>query len=192
MPGDAADLLRDVAAILDSLGIRYVVGGSIASSLHGEARFTRDVDIIIELSADRIEPLAAALQPRFYVGLDAMKEALRTRDSFNAIDPESGLKVDFFVLGRSAFDLEEFRRGMREPSPPRGRAPLVYKTPEDTILRKLQWFRAGGEVSNQQWHDVLGVLATCRGRLDEAYLDRWAVELGVTDLLTKARAQASG
>jgi len=116
MPGDAADLLRDEAAILDSQGIGYVVGGSIASSVHGEARYTRDVEIVVELSADRLEPLANALQPRFYVSLDAMKEALRARDSFNAIDPESGLKVDFFILGRSAFDLEEFRRGMREES----------------------------------------------------------------------------
>lgn len=188
MPSGAADILRDVASILDSLGIRYVVGGSIASSVHGEARYTRDVDLIVELSQDRVEPLAKALEPRFYVSRDAMREALRARDSFNAIEPESGFKVDFFILGRGAFDLEEFRRGIRETAPPPGQTPIVYKTPEDTILRKLQWYRAGREVSDQQWNDVLGVLATCRGRLDNAYLDRWAAELDVTDLLAKARA----
>jgi len=184
----AADVLRDVVGILDSLGIRYVVGGSIASSVHGEARYTRDADLIVELLADRIEPLANALEPRFYVSRDAMREAVRERDSFNAIEPESGFKVDFFVLGRGAFDLEEFERGAREPFPPEGRTAIVYKTPEDTILRKLLWYRAGGEVSDQQWNDVLGVLATCRAKLDNAHLDRWASQLRVTDLLAKARA----
>lgn len=188
MRNGAADVLRDVCGILGSLGIRCVVGGSIASSVHGEARYTRDADIIVDLPMDRVEPLAKALEPRYYVSRDAMKEAVRRRDSFNAIEPESGFKVDFFILGRSAFDLEEFRRGVHEPNPPEGRPPIVYKTPEDTILRKLLWYRAGGEVSEQQWHDVLGVLAVGRGRLDVAYLDRWAAELGVTDLLAKARA----
>jgi len=190
MRSSAADVLRDVAGILDSLGIPYVVGGSIASSLHGEARYTRDADVIVDLPEDRLEPLAKALEPRFYVSRDAMREALRTRDCFNAVEPESGFKIDSFILGRGAFDLEEFRRGIREPSPPAGRSPLMYKTPEDTILRKLQWYRAGGEVSDQQWLDVLGVLAVGRDRLDHVYLDRWASELGVTDLLAKARAEA--
>ena len=189
MRSGPAEILRDVVAILDSLGIRYVVGGSMASSVHGEARYTRDADLVVELPPDRVEPLATALEPRFYVSREAMREALREGSSFNAIEPEAGFKVDFFILGRGAFDREEFRRGIREPSPPTGRTPIVYKTPEDTVLRKLQWSRAGRKVSDQQWHDVLGVLATCRGRLDEAYLDRWASELGVTDLLEKARAE---
>jgi hypothetical protein len=191
MSRNAVDVLRDVAAILDSLGIRYVVGGSMASSVHGEARYTRDADIVVDLAPNRVEPLAEALEPRFYVSRDAMREAVRARDCFNAIEPESGFKVDFFVVGRTAFDAEELRRGIREPSPPTGRPGLVYKTPEDIVLRKLLWYRSGGEASDRQWHDVLGVLATCRGRLDEAYLDRWAADLGVADLLAKARA-ASG
>jgi len=191
MPRDAVDVLRDVATILVSLGIRYVVGGSIASSVHGEARYTRDVDLIVDLTENQVEGLAGALEPRYYVSRHAIKEALRARDSFNAIDPESGFKVDFFILGPGSFDVEEFRRGIREPAPPPGHTPIVYKTPEDTVLRKLQWYRSGGEVSDQQWNDVLGVLATCRGRLDETYLDRWALDLGVSDLLAKARAEAA-
>src|SRR5262245_56517911 len=104
MPSGPVDILRDVVAILDSLGIRYVVGGSMASSVHGEVRFTRDADLIIDLPAGRVEALATALEPRFYVSRGTMHEALRERGSFNAIEPDSGFTVGFFVLGSGPFD----------------------------------------------------------------------------------------
>jgi hypothetical protein len=150
MSRHAVEILREVAGLLDSLGIPYVVGGSVASSLHGEPRFTRDADVVIELAEHQLAPLARALEPRFYVSLDAMREALRSRQSFNAIQPESGFKIDFFALGSSPFDLEEFRRRIPGPASAPEQAALMYKTPEDTILRKLQWFRMGGEVSEHQ------------------------------------------
>jgi len=98
-------------------------------------------------------------------------------------------KLDFFVLGDGAFDREEFRR--RVPmSIESGHPALYFKTPEDTILRKLLWFRDGGGTSEQQWRDVLGVIALQRGSLDDAYLDDWAGRLGIADLLNRARNQA--
>jgi hypothetical protein len=57
---------------------------------------------------------------------------------------------------------------------------------EATVLQKLIWFRKGGEVSDQQWRDVIGVLKIQAGRLDYNYLRRWSAELGITDLLNKA------
>jgi hypothetical protein len=173
--------------ILDELGIPYVIGGSFASSAYGEARSTRDVDVVVELRMDQVEPLAARLESDFYISRDAMSEAIRDHLSFNAIHLESMFKVDFFVLGTSAFDREEFRRRVSHPIGEVEGQTWLIKTPEDTVLRKLEWFRSGGEVSDQQWRDVLGVLAVWRGRLDESYLDRWAAALHVKDLLDKAR-----
>jgi hypothetical protein len=54
------------------------------------------------------------------------------------------------------------------------------------VLIKLEWFRKGGEVSTQQWRDVQGVLKVQGSRLDRAYLDKWAPEIGVADLLQRA------
>ena len=62
----------------------------------------------------------------------------------------------------------------------------MFASPEDTILSKLEWYRLGGEVSERQWRDVLGVLKTCAGELDLDYLHKWAKEIGVTDLLERA------
>ncbi len=63
-------------------------------------------------------------------------------------------------------------------------------SPEDTILSKLEWYRMGGEVSDRQWRDILGVLKTRSGELDLGYLRTWAGELKVADLLERALKEA--
>jgi hypothetical protein len=181
------EVLRQVVQVLDDLGVPYVIGGSFASSAYGEARSTRDADLVVELHADSIEALASRFESDFYISRDAMREAIREHRSFNAIHLESMFKVDFFVRGESAFDREEFGRRIARPLQELGGHTWFIKTPEDTVLRKLEWYRASGDTSEQQWRDVLGVLAVWRGRLDDGYLDRWAVTLGVSDLLERAR-----
>ena len=190
MAGSPSAVLAGAVRILDELGIAYLIGGSFASSAHGESRLTQDADVVIDLRPEQLEALAARLEPDFYLNRDAMREALNERRSFNAIHLDSAFKIDFFVLGAAPFDREEFARRSPLRVPELGGATLVFKTPEDTVLRKLEWYRSGGEVSEQQWRDVVGVLRFVGDRLDQAYLDRWAATLGVTDLLDKAREQA--
>lgn len=188
---ELARVLAEVRRRLDGLSVPFVVGGSIASSAYGEPRLTRDVDLVIELPVDRAAEFAAAFTPDFYVSLDAVLEAVRDRRSFNAVHVESGFKVDFFVRGDTAFDHEEFRRALPTPLGDAPALTMPVKAPEDSILRKLEWYRAGGGASEQQWRDVLALLALNAGLLDDAHLDRWALELGVGDLLRRAREQAS-
>lgn len=187
MAATPTEVLRRVVQVLDELGVAYVIGGSFASSAYGEARSTRDADLVVELRMDSVDAIASRLESDFYISRDAMREAIREHRSFNAIHLESMFKVDFFVRGESAYDREEFGRRVSRPVEELGGHTWIIKTPEDTVLRKLEWYRAGGDVSEQQWRDVLGVLAVWRGRLDEAYLDRWAATLAVGDLLEKAR-----
>ena len=58
-------------------------------------------------------------------------------------------------------------------------------SPEDIILSKLEWYRMGGEASDRQLRDILGVLKTKAGQLDLEYMRRWAKPLKVEDLLEK-------
>ena len=119
-----------------------------------------------------------------------MAEALVSRGTFNAIHEATSFKIDFFIKGSAPFAAEELQRSIRQIVEAGSSREVSIKSPEDTILRKLDWFRRGGEVSERQWQDVLSILMASRGELDDSYLDRWACELGVEDLLDRAR-QAS-
>ena len=153
-------------------------------------RASADVDFVVDPTADQLEALAEALGDEFYVYRDAMAEARRQPGTFNAIHEATSFKIDFFLKGPTAFDAEELRRSIRQRLG--ADPPIMIKSPEDTILRKLEWFRRGGGASDRQWHDVVSILGALRGRLDEGYLDHWAGDLGVTDLLDRARRESAG
>lgn len=185
------EVLTRVVAVLERLGVSYHLGGSLASSFHGVSRMTADVDIVIDADRGQLDLLAEALASDFYVSQTAMAEALAERRSFNAILLTGPYKVDFFVRGTRPFDVEEFRRAEVRELAFMGALRVRIKTAEDLILRKLEWFRLGGETSERQWSDVLGVLRATGGRLDEAYLNLWAREIHVEDLLESARHQSA-
>ena len=179
-------VLSQVAAILEQQGIRYVLVGSFASSIHGMYRSTADIDIVADIKVEQVRPLFEALRDSFYVDDQAIREAVVRQRSFNVIHFDSVFKVDFFVAKSDDFVMAQLdRRQLRRISPDRDEAVYVA-TAEDTILAKLRWFRAGNETSSTQWNDVVGVLGTSRQTLDFDYLRAWAKELGVSDLLEKA------
>jgi uncharacterized nucleotidyltransferase DUF6036 len=179
-------VLSQVAAILEQQGIRYVLVGSFASSIHGMYRSTADIDIVADIKPDQVRPLFEALRHSFYVDDQTMRDAVAQQRSFNAIHFDSVFKVDFFVAKSHDFGTAQLdRRQLRKISPDRNEAVYVA-TAEDTILAKLRWFRAGHETSNTQWNDVIGILGTSKQTLDFDYLRGWAKELGVSDLLEKA------
>jgi hypothetical protein len=94
--------------------------------------------------------------------------------------------VDVFIAKKRSFDLEQFRRRRLEIIVNEPERKAFVTTAEDIILAKLEWYRLGGGVSDRQWRDILGVLKVQAGRLDLDYLQKWAVELGVADLLQRA------
>jgi predicted nucleotidyltransferase len=182
-------VLSQVTNTLEQQGITYCLVGSFASSLHGMYRSTADIDILTDIKTEQIHPLFEALQESFYVDEHAMRDAVAQSRSFNAIHFDSVFKVDIFVGGSNEFAATQLnRRVLRRLSPDKDE--MVYvATAEDTILAKLQWYRAGHETSGTQWNDVLGVLATSRDSLDVTYLEKWANQLGLRDLLHNAFAE---
>ncbi|MBK8998041.1 MAG: nucleotidyl transferase AbiEii/AbiGii toxin family protein [Myxococcales bacterium] len=187
---DAISVALRVAAAVEAAGGTYFVGGSLASSLDGEPRSTNDIDFVIDLPVGRVAALAAALGPDFEVDEAMLRDALLRGTCANAFYLPWVLKVDFFGNAHGDFDESEFSRRRRVEV--RSGASLYVKSPEDTVLRKLAWYQAGGEVSERQWRDVQGVLRTHADDLDQSYLEAWSRRLGVEDLLAKARREALG
>lgn len=187
---EIVDVAAKVARALEAAGVPYLLGGSVAAGLMGEPRATRDIDFAVRLARGQVDGLVRALGDDFSVDEDALLDAIARGRSANIFHLPTVMKVDLFVRGGHPFDLSEFSRRIAvEISPEAGS--LYVASPEDNILRKLAWFRMGGEVSDQQWRDVLGMIRTAGPRLEAAYLDEWAVQLGVADLLARAREQAA-
>jgi len=177
-----------VAAALEDLGVPYFLGGSLASSIHGEPRATNDIDLVVDLRADLVDDLARRLGSDFEVDEEALRDAVLRRSSWNLFYLPLLLKIDLFQCGASPFDREELaRRQVIELGPQRR---LYVKTPEDSVLRKLLWYRQGEGVSEKQWRDVVEILRVGR-TLDQAHLARWAAALGIEDLLSRALTSAA-
>lgn len=187
--GPLALVLR-MAEVLDELGLRYALGGSMASSLVGEPRSTVDVDLAVQLDPASGEALLDRVDDAFYVPLDAARTAIRRQSSFNLVDTANALKVDIFVLGDGLLDRMQIERRLLVdvPGAPGG---IWVTSPEDQVLRKLDWYRQGERVSDRQWRDVVGILRVHRGSLDDAYLAATASALDLADDLEEARRQAA-
>jgi hypothetical protein len=190
LPTDNLRVVLEVIDAFDALGIAYALGGSLASSIHGIMRNTADADISVEPFPGLEDRLAALFGADYYVSPAAIRQAVRDRSTFNIINTSVGFKVDVFVRKERPFEYSLMRRRIPATMLDAPDRPIAVVTPEDCILLKLEWYRLGGETSDRQWSDILGVMRVQADRLDQAYLDRWAPELGVADLLAGARRDA--
>lgn len=190
MPNDPIAVTLLVIDALDALGVPYLIGGSLASAVHGVLRATLDTDLVADLRLEHAEPLARALGGTFYVDAESIREAVLHQRSFNVIHLETMFKVDVFVVKKRPFHHSQMERRMAQVIATDPDRTAYVATAEDTILAKLEWYRMGGDVSEQQWRDVLGVMKVQADRLDLAYLRQWAAQLNISDLLERAIKEA--
>ncbi len=181
--------ISPIVEALEQLGVSYHIGGSVASSVYGILRATIDADLVANLQLEQVRPLVKRLEAEYYIDEDMVRDAIKRRSSFNVIHLDTMLKVDVFIPKSRLFDQEELRRVQQEVLL-EGTRPFNVASPEGTILNKLEWYRMGGEVSDRQWNDILGVLKVQGTHLDMNYLQKWAANLNVTDLLERALVDA--
>lgn len=187
---EAGQVIGILAERLEAIEVPYFIGGSTASIVYGEMRTTRDVDVVIHVRGRRARELVDAFRDGFYVDEVAVERAMETGDCFNVIHELHFFQVDIFTPPESPRLDEQFqrRRAVRLEflDPPRR---VWLASPEDVILSKLEWYRAGAESSSLQYRDVLGILKA-QGELDAAYMQRSARERAIDDLLARALADA--
>jgi hypothetical protein len=170
--------LKLLLSKLDECGIPYMITGSFASNIHALPRATHDADVIIEAEERTLERFLESLGQAFYRSKEAAMDALAREQMFNVVHLETGFKVDLIIRKSRPFSRMEFSR--RQPAFYLG-ANRWFATAEDTILAKLEWSKASG--SERQFNDALNVAKLQRDNLDRPYLEKWAKELSIMDLL---------
>jgi len=110
MQGDSIRVTLLVTDVFEKLGVRYAVGGSLSSSLHGVMRSTLDVDIVADLRLEHMDAFVAALSSTFYAEDERIQGAIERHSSFNLVHYETAFKVDIFIPKRRAFDKMQLER----------------------------------------------------------------------------------
>ncbi len=187
-PVDPLAVAQFIGAQLEEIGLRYVIGGSVASSVMGEPRSSLDLDLMIDADPPKVLAFVRRLSESCYVDEQDALEAMSRRTSFNAVHFDTSMKIDFFIVEAEEFALDQLQRRQRLAIT--GGLSLYFYTAEDLIVRKLLWFRIGGETSEKQWRDVLGILRTSRREIDRLQLRSAAVKARVEDLLDRAMRDA--
>lgn len=191
MQNEPIEVTLKVTGILEKLGISYIIGGPLASTLYGMVRTTQDSDIIAEMQLKHVKPFVASLQNEFFIDEEMIPESIQHNSSFNIIHRDSMFKVDVFIPRPRPFNQSQLARAQRQTFSLESEMSANFASAEDTILSKLEWYLMGGEVSDRQWRDILGVLKTRAGELDLAYLHKWANELKVSDLFERALKEST-
>ena len=179
-------VFRKVQRALDEAGVPYMVTGSFASSVHGDPRASRDIDIVIAPDREQLSAFMRHFPPgEFYAQEDDALEAMAHGSIFNIVDFETGWRIDFIFRKNRPFSLEEFERrravevaGLR----------LFVAAPEDVLISKLEWAKMGE--SERQIEDAASIIRVQGEKLDVTYVERWARELGLERQWLAAKTRA--
>lgn len=180
-------VLGHILDALEEVDIPYMIVGSFASGFRGEFRATQDAHIVIDPTPEQLRAFLACVSDDFYVSPEVAAEALARRTQFNLVHFESAWKIDLIVRKERPFSRMEFERRQEGSI---GDHPAAINSPEDVILSKLEWAKASR--SERQVRDAAGVVAVWGDALDWDYLDRWAGQLAVSDLLDQLRPATPG
>lgn len=180
--------LRPVAEAFRRLGVRFYVGGSVASTFHGAIRSTMDVDLVCDLAEADVASFAESFGEEFYISLSAVQQAVQRKSCFNLIHLPTSYKIDVFVNRGRPFDLAAMDRAKDQDIVEGGGLTVPIATVEDSIVAKLERFRMTNETSERQWDDVSKMVALHEQSLDVEQMRSMAESIGVGDLLAKLLA----
>jgi hypothetical protein len=171
------DVLRIVSERLDAAQIPYMLTGSYALAFYTTPRMTRDLDLVISLSADDVGAIVKVFESDFYIDSDAVRSAVLSQRQFNLMHLESGIKVDLIIRKAGEYRQVEFARRQQVTF---AGVKTWIATREDLILSKLVW--AKDSESELQQRDVRSLIDPS---VDRKYVEQWAKRLGVDALLRK-------
>lgn len=187
---DPLELATLIAEAFEQVAVRYLLGGSLASTALGEPRATLDVDMVADLQLDQVPSWLAALGNDFVADRTWIQDEVKRRGSFQLIHNPTMTRIDVFVPKWEGVHLWKWKNRRRITLDPDTGQGIDITGPEGIVIQKLSWFRDGGKVSDRQWRDVLGVIKIHGDAMHHDELDHWAKQLGLADLLARAWTEA--
>lgn len=180
-----ASFLQRIISILEEVEVPYMLTGSLAAAYYAVPRATQDIDLVVEVLPTGLLSFTDLLSSAgYYVSLAAARDAFAHEGQFNAIDPETGWKVDFIIRKNRPFSISEFQRRVRASALG---LELYLATPEDLVVAKLEWAKKGE--SELQLRDVRAILKTSGPGFEWGYVDHWVGELALRDQWEAVRPQ---
>lgn len=180
------DLIGLFIEPLEAIGVSYMITGGVASVIYGDPRFTRDVDIVMELHRAEISALRSAFDPTaFYVPpVEALEEETSRPDGghFNILHRETALRADVYLAANDSLIEWGFDRRVRLQV---GGASIWVAPIEYVILRKLEYYEQSG--SDRHLRDVAMMLRISGETVDRDSLFQWAERLDLLEALEQAR-----
>jgi len=173
--------MTQVAHALEATGIPHVLVGSMSSNVHGFARSTKDIDLVVQTDSKSLDRLFDALKSSFDLDPQASFETITGTLRHILVAKDSKFKVEIFHLSPDAHDQERFRRRLTVAYPALN-ARVAILTAEDVIITKLRWARA------KDLEDVKDVLAVQGDALDWNYIHNWTGIHGTRAKLDEIRA----
>ena len=98
---DQLEFLGYVVGRLEAAGVPYMLTGSVAMSLYGQPRMTRDIDLVVECTSTGAEDWVRMFGSECYVSAEAVADAIARGGMFNVIHNE-----DLIVLMEHAADMD--------------------------------------------------------------------------------------
>lgn len=175
------EFMKLIALRLDSVGIPYMMTGSMAMAIYSMPRMTRDIDLVVEVTPTDVDKIISIFSEDCYIDQDSVMQAVSTHGMFSIIHNNWMVKADFIIRKNEDYRREEFAR--RQKINIENMAISVVAA-EDLILSKLIWGKRSQ--SELQLRDVCQMVSTV-SELDWKYMQNWADVLGVDDLLRKAK-----
>jgi hypothetical protein len=187
---EQSEFLRRAVQTLESLAIPYAIVGSWGSGVYGEARFTRDIDMVMDLPLAEVPRFCDSFPAReFYLNEEAVRSAIRDRSQFNLLHPASGNKIDFMLTRPNTWDDEQLRRRRRIEFPQGANSFHAFvAAPEGVILGKLWYYSQGG--GERHLRDIDGILRVTGADVDRSEVERWAETLGCRDVWQRLTEEA--
>lgn len=170
------DVLGDFTKRLEKINIEYMLTGSMALVHYAMPRTTVAIDLVIKILPENLDQFIAEFAADYYIPLNSAKDAVRRKKMFNVLNQETVFKIDCVILKDDKFAINAFSR--RKKVDYSGDFDVWIISKEDLILSKLHW--AKNTKSERQMRDVASII---RNGFDENYVEKWAEQLGVKELL---------